>query len=109
MDAEPLDGDWWRQLEGFKVMTLYTAEALPFEGGVEAAAAVALYWPSAAELARPDRHGRRNEWWTDAPELTGDRDVDVDRIRRAPLEETPAVDRKAELRRGQLALLAAAC
>ena len=82
----------WGQMTGWKVVTVYTVDDVwtsspdstrPEGGG---GVAIAMYWVSANELKATNRRGERCAWWTDAPELIGDRGFDTSRLSQAKLE-----------------------
>ena len=94
----------WRLLDGFHVVAVLTDSDAVYtrgpslEADVDAAVVLALYWPSAAELQSTDRRGERNPWWTDAPQLTGERRLDITRIRQAHQEAVALPDPLVEAR-----------
>ena len=102
----------WSQLDGFHVLAVYPGMegvwAQPPDTADGDGVALALYWASADELKYTDRTGRRNAWWTAAPQLLGRRDLDETRLRQARQELPAVVDPLPEARRGALAMVAAA-
>ena len=102
------DAEFWAALYGFHVVGVYQDASRAYELEPErvddsGTVALALYWPSATDLVNVNKHEGRNPWWAGAPQLTGEEDRDVDRIRTAMVTTPLTVDPAEEQRREVLA------